>query len=307
MSDFAAMLSRTFLEHFIAATESSTAHLRVHGEVAQGLDRLTTFANQVLLEAVPSDFESLGKIGYFPFTEASIEFSYAENLALGGAHKPAYQCLRSYLELALVGLYFLSLPASDRTGRRWLEGIERTPFISNIGKALRRNQDFASGGEHVGFFDRMTSVYRELSDRTHTKGENHGHTAVSKANFPRFIPEALESFTEHAHRASSVIALGFALLRPVVLVALPIDEKFGLNPPLSGFLQEFEVDILRSLLPAEHLAWLEARAELDEEAISVRAWVESMPDVTPEQWEEQIKRQQDWFREMALPKIPQGR
>jgi hypothetical protein len=196
MCDFEAMLSRSFLQHFTAATTSSTAHLKSHPLFAQQLDRLTTFGNQVILEAVPSDFDSLEKIGYFPFTEASTEFSYAVNLALGGAHRPAYQCLRSYLELALVGLYFLSLPASDYSGRLWLEGKEHTPFRSKVEKALRRNQEFAAAGEHVGFFDRLDQTYGDLSDRTHTRGEGHGHAAITKANFPRFLPEALERFVD---------------------------------------------------------------------------------------------------------------
>jgi hypothetical protein len=117
-------------------------------------------------------------------------------------------------------------------------------------------------------------------------------------------PKSCELYNE-LQGVSSLIALGFAILRPVVLVPFQIAEKFGLNPPLSGFLQDFEVETLRSLLPPEHLAWLEARAELDDEAISVKAWVESMPDLTPEQWDEQVKRQKEWFKEMALPKTPE--
>ncbi|MHB0972533.1 MAG: hypothetical protein ACYC7A_22670 [Thermoanaerobaculia bacterium] len=299
MSDLERMFRRSFVEHLSAATEASRDHLTAKPDLAAQLETVRVFGNQVLLEAVPSDFDSLGKIGYFPFTEASTEFSYAINLALGGAHKPAYQCLRSYLELALVGLYFLSLPVSDRSGRRWLQGDDATPFRAAIVRSLRANTSFATAADHVGFFELLDEVYGRLSDRTHTRGESHGHAAVSKANVPRFVPEALELFVTELRAASSLVATGFAILRPVVLVPLPLDEKFGLNPPLSGFLQDFEVGIVRELLPPEHLQWLEARAATDDEAVSVKEWMESMPDLTREEWDLQIKAQEQWFREMG--------
>lgn len=296
------MLGRSFAEQIAAATEESSTFIANRPALAATLQDLTLFGNQVILESVPSDFDSLGKIGYFPFTEASTEFSYSLNLALGGAYKPAYLCLRSYLELALVGLHFLALPAADHSGLRWLRSKDPTPFRGAIVKALRGDKRFTTAAQRLGFFERLDELYGCLSNQTHTRGEKHGHIATSKGNFPRFVQEALEKYVTQLWKVSALIATGFAILRPVVLVPLPLDEKFGLNGPLSGFLQDFEVEVVRSFLPQEHVEWLEARSAVDEEAVSAKAWVESLSDLTHEDWDRQVRRQQQWFNGMTLPR-----
>ena len=54
------------------------------------------------------------------------------------------------------------------------------------------------------------------------------------------------------------------------------DEKFGLNLPLSGFLQEDDVVRLKSFFIAPtRLTWLEKYADADSSAQSLREWVES--------------------------------
>ncbi len=86
-----------------------------------------------------------------------------------------------------------------------------------------------------------------------------------------------------------------------MLVPLPISDTFGLGRPPSGFLEAWEVGWLSSLIPREHLGWLEERAVRDEEARSVKSWMESMRDVTPEERDEQLQRQREWLEGMAHP------
>lgn len=288
-----------FPEQVTMAYRQSEEYLATEPHLQETVRLTRRFCHTILLQLVPSYFESQARIGYFPFAEASTDGAFAIDLALSGLYKPAYSCLRSFLELSFVGLHYLALPDRDRSGVKWLEGESSTPFRSRVVRALQAHPQFSAAAKKVDLFGRFDSLYGRLSDITHTKGLDYGHIKISKANFPRFVDSSLREFSQAAHEAASLVATAFSILRPVVLIPLPLFEKFGLNPPASGFLEGSEVEDVMSLLPSGHREWLGSRGDSDEEARSVLAWILELPDLSEEEIQKQVEDQEKWLTELS--------
>lgn len=71
---------------------------------------------------------------------------------------------------------------------------------------------------------------------------------------------------------------------------LKIDRKFGLNPPMGGFLNPWQADRLRSLFSSDDLAGLQEISDTDPEARKLSERIAAMPDLTTEQRELQELR-----------------
>ena len=69
-----------------------------------------------------------------------------------------------------------------------------------------------------------------------------------------------------------------AAYNPVLLVGLPLLQKFADNPPLSGFFEEPQAETLWRLIPAHYHPSLRHIVETDEEVLSVIEWMNDLPD-----------------------------
>lgn len=88
----------------------------------------------------------------------------------------------------------------------------------------------------------------------------------------------------------SQVAVVVTLTNPTLIVGLPIDEKFGLNPPASGVFNQGQAERLRALVPVELLPHLLKLAESDPESAAVIDWIRTRPDLTEEDVKEQLRR-----------------
>jgi len=259
--------------------KASITYLKGQRPLLEQLNVAHVFGYNVLFEAVPSDFESLTKIGYFPFAEATIEMNYAVAFGLGGVYKTAYSCLRRFLELCFTGLFFLCLESKKMDGVQWLKGQKNTPFKSNILEKLFEEPYFQQADKSFRYQEIVNQVYSKLNDYVHTKGKDLGHLSMSHSNLPSFVPESLKKFIDTTNDTAEVIAIALILKYPWLLIPLPVTEKFGSNPPLTGFLEHRDVELIERLISPEKLGFLRELSEADEGAQSIKNWMESRPDI----------------------------
>lgn len=93
------------------------------------------------------------------------------------------------------------------------------------------------------------------------------------------------------------IAITLLLKYLLGLCGLPLDEKFGLNGPVGGFLRVDQVELIGSIIDPDELALLRKIALQDPSVQSVVAEFESLPDITDEEFEAQSQQFDEFMKE----------
>lgn len=260
------------------------------------LDNCITFLHIDLLEAVPGDLTSLGRVWYFPWAEASSELELSLAFALMSFHRSAFDHQRRALELVAVGSYFLSQHVTQKQARDWYSSVDQSPFLT------RAIDKLASGGfparldQEIGWVADMKKFYWGLSDIVHVRGTEYGSDVIqpvagrfSGLPVPRFDPKSLTRALDSYRATTQHVATLLVAANPIVTHALPMDEKFGLGGPMSGFFQETAVERLRLVLGEARWERISAIAADDPGVQSLRESIENLPDLTEEDWKQQVE------------------
>jgi hypothetical protein len=293
-------------DSFRVSYGASEEYIQAHPELASGFDAIERFAGGTLTDCFPSDLESLDKLWPFPIHEARQELECALFLAKGGIYKVAFMCLRNFLELGLLCCHFLL--TAKRGGNAWISGRVNTPFKKDMLRVLFENSDFQEMDRRVNLKGAISHLYDQLSDVCHTRGRPSSHATLSASNLPRMVERSLHQFVDRTKDALDTVITCLVCVNPIILFPLPIEEKFGMNGPMSGFLQEHQVDRLRKLLKPASLKHLLGRYEPDTGIIRVRQWFEALPDMTEEQLDKQCQDFREWMRRTRQePKEGEGK
>lgn len=194
-------------------------------------------------------------------------------------------CLRNFMELSLVCFHCLLM---TKSAMEWVVGREPTPFKKQILLVLFENEHFCRLDQYFQIRDRIDTYYNRLSDVCHTRGQPCSHMTLSKANYPRTVEESMGGYLAFCKDVIDIVITCFVAVNPIILFPLPIDEKFGINGPLSGFLEEYKTDALRGLLKPESLKTLLRYFESDPGVNSVREYFGNLPDITDEEFRKQL-------------------
>jgi hypothetical protein len=248
-------------------------------------DQAREFMDQYLLDCMRSDFDSLERVWLFPATEASDELSECLNRVLDAAYKGARDNMRRALELILVGAFFSHSHISPEDAKSWLQSTRGTPFFSRAVKDLAVLPRFDRLNADHNWVDVVNRFYWDLCDTIHTKGEKHSlrhlqpvHTKINSIRVPEFNEVAIEASLDLYLQTVSHMAVILAAYNPVLLVGLPLLQKFADNPPFSGFFEEPQAEVLWKLIPAHYHSSLRHIVDTDEEVLSVVRWMASLPN-----------------------------
>ena len=276
------------------------------------LDSCTEFMDHTFTDCFKAQTRELDKHCGFPSIEATYQFDYAIKHALIGSYKASFDHLRSCLELTLVTVYFayekhymdesnwLNFTSNDirkarLNERSWFDSSADTPFFSKMLKLIGNQERFNSLNEKHFWFDDLKKHYYKLSDFTHIKGYMRGTqmlnnvtTHLNGSSFHNINPITLNTFLETLIESISHIVVLIALYNPITLIELPIETKFGMNEPI-GFIQPGQSELVNHLIPIGYKDFFETLKKSDEEVLGLINWVNSYPDLTPNDWQEQIK------------------
>ncbi|MBM4038131.1 MAG: hypothetical protein FJ290_06410 [Planctomycetes bacterium] len=278
---------RETLEHMAKASEEAEIYLRQHADVGKKLSSLWFTCYHVLFRATPSDLDTLARFGVVPFSEGINEMVYGVNFALMGIYKTALERLRSFLELYIVGVYFADPSVPKQDAREWFAGHTGTPFMTKMRKALFVREHFLTADREFSFSEDLATTYNYLCDYVHTRGFWKTHSRLG-ANIPCFSPTSLTDFVEAFGRSAECVAIALALQFPIILQPVPVSDKFGLDGPTSGFLEEGEVRLLEGLIAQDKLRVLREISANDPEVQGTVEAIYALPDATPEQVEQQM-------------------
>lgn len=250
------------------------------------LEECLAFAEHNLDEAVSADIESLMRVGYFPWVEAAREFDQAMDLALASHYKAVYDHLRRALELVLVGAFFSSKLTTRAEAVGWTTSNQETPLFTRTLKRVRSLPRFRDLDAATSWGDLLQAFYWKLCDIVHVRGMAVSYNSIQPSFhimggkcLPAFdavsLSRALNAFIDSVRHACAIIAAS----NPILLVGLPMDEKFGLNGPASGFFNDCQAARFNRLLPDETKAHFVELAKVDSEVRAIELDIRSRPDV----------------------------
>jgi hypothetical protein len=268
------------------------------------LDTSQRFVAYDLMDIAPGHLEAQRRVWYFPWAEATGELDRCLSLACLGMYRGVYDHQRRALELAAVGAFFVSDHTPRQKALAWMRSDETTPIFSRTLEHLAKHGLAARLEAQVKWTEATVAHYRRLSDITHVRGERASswkvqprYGNVGGIAVPAFDKEALAACLNAYCDTVRHVALLLALANPIALFDVPVDAKFGLNAPLSGFIEGPQVERLRELLPDPVREPLIALADTYPEVLSVRRQIEEMPDISEAEMKEQIR----WFNQMFGP------
>ena len=274
--------------------EQSKEYILNRYTLREQLETSRQFMVHDLTSAPPGDFETLARMGFFPWTEAQDELSGALSHAFLGFHRASYDHQRRGLELILVGSFFISEKTTKEDARKWVSSDDGTPYFTRTVKRLSEVGLYAELEAETGWINEIKEFYWRLSDISHVRGEQYGlrsiqpwNSSINGVPVPKYSMEALEKSLDSFVATVGYIALLIALANPILMFSVPIYDKYGLNGPLSGFFAEWQVERLRSLIPEGHRDALVALGEADPDVESIRTHFDSLPDLPADELERQ--------------------
>ncbi|WKZ71125.1 MAG: hypothetical protein QY331_07655 [Melioribacteraceae bacterium] len=261
-------------------------------ELYQCLD----FMGYSMSETSKSDFETLKRLWFFPTNEAISELNECLHRILEAAYKAGYDNLRRALELIVVGSYFSMSETNEKDAIDWLNSQRGTPLFSRAIKSLLNDNRFFNLEKDTLWVTNLKNFYWYLSDIIHTRGNNYSLEALQPSNFSynnirtaQFSKANLKQLLDTFIETFKNICTCIAITNPILLIGLPVDEKYGFDTPVSGFFREHQSNDLWNLLIPETKEYFRNLISTDLELISVSRWMNSLPDKTEEEIERQIE------------------
>ena len=267
------------------------------------------FAGNDISDAIKADIEQHRRIGFYPAVEAQMELDNAVKHALIGSYKAAFGDLRRALELIVLSNYLSSEKTKRKDSIDWMNSNQNTPYTANMIGALVKDGRYKALNDSNQWAKNLKQCIGSLADISHNKGRMMGYMELNKINMhigfthlPNIDLKTLEMFCNVFIGVVGEIVVLLALYNPIVLVGLPIDEKFGFNPPMSGFYCDIQSERLTSLIPDRYLEFFKLLRDNDEQIESLTEWVEGFPDLTSEEMEQQIKDQDTFLNSFKKEK-----
>lgn len=261
------------------------------------LEKAVRFVHQNLVDGFKGDFSLLTRIGFFPATEAVIELDFAIKQALASNYKSAIDHLRRAFELIISSIYLLQDDVDSKKSIEWMNSEKGIPPFSNeVIKNLAKLPRFEDLDTNHGWSTDVKQLCWKLCDYVHVKGTSMGFRSLNLGdtsslqdsyllsdNFDTFTT-ILDCYVEVVQQVSATMCL----YNPILLVGLPLDEKFGLNLPI-GFYHDSQSESINAMIPNKYKSFFEDLKKDDMEIKDLVNWVESFPGITEEEFERQIE------------------
>ena len=253
-------------------------------------------------DLLPVRLENPGSGPIFSIGESEYELECSIHLCKLGFYKHAIIALRNVLELGLLSVYWDIDGKSHIDISEWLSSNEQTPFRKEIIKVLKKNERIVVFDKAHNIFMKITDLYHELSDFSHTKGIRFSSRELSRANVNTFNQESIRKWLEFMERVVKVVITPHILQYPIGLQKIDLFSKFGFNPPMLGFLEPHQVDGIRQFLEREIAETLQNICDADLRTKSISQEINAMPDLT----DEEIRVQEEEVEKSLIPNYQSG-
>jgi len=266
------------------------------------LERAELFCKFELMEAPTSIVDHLEKVGIFPWVEAAHELDSCLTVIFEGNYKNSFDSLRRAIELVVTGSFFVLDNVEPEKAREWMGSDRSTPNFKRALEGIEKACQYRVSDEEEPWTDSLLEHYWELCDVIHVKGVKNSsseisprYSFISGVSVPHFDKKACSLSLFYYLKTVELIALMVGLSNPILLVGFDLERKFGFNPPMSGFYNPTQSERLTSLIPDKFKSLVKRIVDSDPNIVSVSQWFDSLPDITEEELELQMKRQDELF------------
>jgi hypothetical protein len=115
-------------------------------------------------------------------------------LLLGGYYREALLCIRGWLEMRLLGVFFGQVETDSEKYRMWKRGKFEAPIGRGLIKKLFARAEFRKADEKYQLRKHLSALYADLSKFTHGAGLTKYDLQKRTDNVPRYNPESVLLF-----------------------------------------------------------------------------------------------------------------
>jgi hypothetical protein len=267
--------SKNYVSANAAIDETINVHLRAYNEIG---------------DLIPQTLDNFASGHYFPYSQSYFELENSCELAMQGFYTYAFSALRTVLELGFLSIYFAAHDQEHIDVQAWINAQEKTPTRKQIFSRLKEIPAFYLFDVKFDFTKRIFKTFDDLDRYVHTRGSHHSSTALNSANYNRFSEKSFKLYCKLMTTVVNSNICVFLMKYPIGMHGLPLDEKYGLNGPVGGFLREEQVSLIASLLSQEEKDMLIQISNEDQNVQKCVEHINQLPDLTPEEWESQENR-----------------
>lgn len=271
----------------------SEEYLKDHEDLQ---DEIATYlwAYNEVSDLVPQTAKNLFSGHYFPFVESDYELENSFELCKLGFYLHSLFALRCVLELGVIGLYFDKDDQAHIDVQNWICSEDPTPRFRISLERLFELEYFRQFDEKFNLQQEIKDIYSSLSNYVHTRGYSYSATGQSLSNFNRFNESSLLRYVEFMKKVIKSVVTMMLLKYPIGMQKLPLWDKFGINSPAGGFLDESSRPAVLVILDEDAKNVLQNISNNDPTVNGIVGAILAMPDLT----EEQLRKQSAEWDEM---------
>lgn len=241
---------------------------------------------------IPQTNENFWSGHYFPYQESWEELQVSLNSCFFGLYKQAFVSLISALEVGMLSVYYNINDEGHNTVQNWYRSSDDsaadTPYQKTIWDILLSNNSIKSFNDKFDLKGRLDNL-KFLHNYVHTKGIKYSNSlGIHKTNHQTFEEDVLKYWLTTFKEIITIVTTLHLLKYPIAIVEYDCDKKFGIDMPSFGGLHSSKIERMASILPEEYMAEIKSIAASDPITRNRLVQIESLPDLTEEQIDEQI-------------------
>ena len=259
----------------------------LHREVAWASQALTEFADLVGFTRPSAGRAQHGCYLYFEAVSALREATVG---MLNGSPRAATGLLRSVMEMLLLHCWWQE--RSSRKGNtsqfyEWLEGRRRKPKIRDV---IANNFEWLGIPADGGAIEHVDRTYDRLCSYVHAPIRDESFTMMNRGNVGFVSVGVLRHWLALVLDVLRIALEQLVHLHPQCLFPVDICRKFGFNPPVGMYFDEYNFVPLAAALGEDAIETRRARLKDHENVDFAMQIYESRPDLTLDQildtWQE---------------------
>lgn len=169
-----------------------------------------------------------------------------------------------------------------------LPGDAKTPRTEKIWKILLSHPAIFKFNDKFNLKQRFDDL-SFLHNYVHTKGAKFSNDLGGlKGNSQVFVPKAFDNWLSCYEKIVQLITTFHLLKYPLSVIEFDYRSKFGIDMPNFGGLEKAKLDKVASILPAHYLEEIKDIAASDEQTQAILKGIQSLPDKTEAEVEEQV-------------------
>lgn len=251
------------------------------------------WAYQSLTDLIPQTNESLFSGNLFPLQESWQDLQISFTLCAQGLYKQSMNSLRSTFELSLISLYMNIDDKGHIDVKDWLKSRLDTPRITHLWKKISKHNNFKQIQESYNLKEKLINL-NNLHNFVHTKGYKYSNYMGKrfKSNFQTFEEEAFMDWFNYMKEVVKLSVVCHLVKYPLGIMEYDFGEKFGIDIPMMGVLQQHQVHILKDIIEEDIILEIEKIGLTDSHVKEIMTYVNTLPNMTEEDVEQQIIKQE---------------